>query len=271
MIKIYSIYNSRSDFISLQLASFKKNLANQFEFIICNNTHFDFSSLNRSTGKIIKRQCMQQNISHIDIGYDDELIEKLKLYGDEFLFFPNRTYVNGNIAHAYALCWLWKHYLSKSNDIICIIDFDMFFIDKIDIESLLSSKYDLMYLEQSRGDEDNNIQYIWPNLILANLAKLPDKQSINWWCGKVNGISVDVGGQTSEYLKNHKNEINIGGLTQHYYAEDINCNIQQINYETFSIDQINCILHYRAGSNWNRKDENYHRQKTIWLKSQLKG
>lgn len=266
MIKIYSFYNKRSDFLDLQISSFQKHLRDQYEFIVFNNSSFD---PNRVEYNKIKQACQKNNIQCIDIEKDKDLIQHLQHYNNEIII-NGAGYTNGNIAHAYGLCFAWKHIISKTNDLVCVIDNDMFFVGNENITALLN-KYDLVYMEQSKGSANKPITYMWPNIILANLDKLPEKETINWWCGQCEGVSVDVGGHSYYYLEKHKNNLKISTIKQYHYSYDPECNFEPANYEYLSLDGNKSILHYRGGSNWDGQSQDYHNKKTQWLKNKLKG
>ena len=59
--------------------------------------------------------------------------------------------------------------------------------------------YDLAAVPQGRS----NISYLWPGLAFMDMRTLPNKETINWNCGKVDGVSVDTGGHMHIYLKNN--------------------------------------------------------------------
>jgi hypothetical protein len=264
MIKIYTFAHKRPDFIELQLQSFRNKLKNDFEFIIFNNAHFD---LNRKIYDEIHSICKSNNLQCFDIQNDAELVLRLQPLENVNLFNDDGTYTNSVIACAYPLCWAWEKYISKIDSKICIIDSDMFFIGEVNLDDELD-KYDIMYMPQSRG-RSGEVEYMWNGLIFMNLAAMPNKQSLNWWCGSCEGFSVDVGGHTFYYLREYGDKLKLFEFWIHYTGEDPECSFSPANYEKLSIGDRKIILHYRGGSNWDQKQPSYHIQKTIWLKKQL--
>lgn len=257
MIKIYTLAHKRPDFIELQLKSFEKQLKDKFEFIIFNNAVFDN---NKSQYLEIHKICKKNNLKCIDIQKKYNIIKNRNI-------FDKNGYINASLACAYPLCYAWEEVISKTNDLTCIIDSDMFLIDSFNISDILN-EYDLVFLPQSRGLL-GEVYYMWNGLVFLNLSKLPDKEKINWWCGHVEGYNVDVGGQTFYYLKKYKNQIKIGHLKQKHITEDISCDFNPPNYEYLSFDDSEVIFHYRGGSFWDGKSMDYHNKKTIWLKKLL--
>lgn len=265
VIKIYTFAHKRPDFIELQLKSFEKNLENEYEFIVYNNAVFD---KDRTHYNQIQNICKKHNIKCIDVQRDNDLIAKLKSYNNEHIFNGEGMYFNAVIACAYPLCYAWKHNFSSSNDKICIIDSDMFIVEKENFANVLN-QYDIMCQLHSRGP-NGEVYYIWNGFVLMNLNNLENKSDLVWWCGYVNGYPVDVGGQTFHYLEKNKDKIKIGGLVQHYIGEDPNCDFSPANYEYFEFgNSVRSILHHRGGSNWHSCSKDYVDRKTIWLKKQI--
>lgn len=264
MIKIYTFAHKRPDFLDLQLKSFHKNIEDKFEFIVYNNASFDS---NKNLYNEIKKFCDDNHIEHRDIQRDRDLIEHIRSYNGEWIFNGDGTYFNATIACAYPLCYAWKNDICKTNDLTCIIDSDMFFVERENITRALQ-QYDIIYQPQSRGP-NGEVYYMWNGLVYINMEKLPDKESLDWWCGYCEGYPVDVGGHTFYYLKKHEKDIKTVSLNQHYIGEDPACNFSPANYEYFAINDVKTVLHYRGGSNWDHKTPDYHFKKTQWLKTKL--
>jgi hypothetical protein len=266
MITIYTFSHKRPDFLALQLQSFKKNIKDNFEFIVFNNANFD---PNKHHYNEINQFCSHNNLTCIDIQKDPEIIDMGQSFENVPLFNGDGTYSNSCVACAYSLCYAWKHYISTTNHKICIIDSDMFVIHPIDPSDLLE-KYQVCFVSQYRTDHVNNreIEYMWNGLVFVNLTTLPNKENINWWCGHIDQCPVDVGGQTYHYLQNHL-DLNVLRIRCQHIQDDINVNFHPSNYELLWLDNYPVILHYRCGSNWNNKDQHYHNMKTLWLKQKL--
>ena len=68
--------------------------------------------------------------------------------------------------HAQAATWAYQNVI-KDEDVLMLLDHDMFLIDEFDIEKEIKD-YDLMGCLQSRGD----VKYIWPGLFLAKIESI---------------------------------------------------------------------------------------------------
>jgi hypothetical protein len=264
MIKIYTFAHKRPDFLELQIKSFRKHIKDEYEFIVFNNATFD---KNRIHFDQINTFCRNNNINCINILKDHNLVSDLYQYDSESVFNSEGEYTNAVIACAYPLCYAWKNHISKTDDMISIIDSDMFFINQFNITDHINN-YDLTYMPQSRGS-NGQVYYMWNGLLFMNLKNMPNKESVDWWCGYCEGEPVDVGGHTFYYLKKYQNDLRILQLNLHYVGEDPACNFSPANYEYFAVGDNKIVLHYRGGSNWDRKTPDYHFKKTEWLKSKL--
>jgi hypothetical protein len=269
MIKIFTISNSRPDFIYLQNECFKKYLKEPFEFTVFNNTHLDAENHHRCM--FIDKAIADAGAQDIPIQFDGDLAKRLQAKETSCSIFNGRGfYSNPNVANAYALCWAWENAISKVKGNICLLDSDVFLTTDIMLSSYLVS-HDLCYIRQARP----GVEYIWNAFVLADLKKLPEPETLDWYCGQINGVPVDVSGQTSQYLLAHP-EIPKNYIRPSYKEFDDAVSFSPADYETFWIGHPHIAdstkkfaLHYRSGSNWNRRTQEYHEAKTIWLKKQL--
>lgn len=262
MVKLFTFSHKRSDFLDMQIKSFQRNLEEEYEFIVFNNANFD---IDRTHYNEIHRYCAEKKIQCIDIQRNKEFTAHLQQFEREPIFNGTGQYGNSVIACAYPLCWAWKEVISKMDDKICIIDSDMFFIDKENISNRLND-YDIIYMPQSRG---NGVYYMWNGILYMNLAKLPEKETINWWCGMVEEQPVDVGGHTFYYLREHRDKLKTLEFGLHYVGEDASCDFTPANYELFSIGDKKLLFHHRGGSNWMQASKGYLARKTRWLKNKF--
>jgi hypothetical protein len=144
----------------------------------------------------------------------------------------------------------------------------MFLINPLSVEEYLKG-YDIAAVKQIRGQ----IKYLWNGLMFFDLRTLPNKDSMNFMCGKVENENVDVGGFLYYWLrKNLKLKIKNIHHTSHIYSgnNNLNCLPKEIRdrYEENFCFEIydKLFLHYGRGSNWDKMDKNYHQRKTDLLR-----
>jgi hypothetical protein len=134
------------------------------------------------------------------------------------------------------------------DDIVAIIDSDMFLVKEFSIAEYLSG-YDIAGQPQSRAD----VHYLWNGIMFFNMNTLPNKKTINCNCGIINNQGCDVGGYLYYYFKENPS-IKIK-YVNHYYIES--------NNTEYFIDKT--FFHYRGGGNWDHQSRAYHKQKTKFL------
>jgi hypothetical protein len=265
MLQIYTFAHKRPDFVVLQIHSFNKYLQEPFEFTVFNVANFDMfsrSTLNSNYNEI-HRICGAYGIKCIDVERDQALVNKHQGYEPVQIFSQWGELGNPCIACAYPLCWGWDNFICKQNDPVLILDSDMFLLKPSKFSPVLE-KHHICYVPQN----SDNIEYMWNGIILTNPAIIPDSSTINWFCGNIKGnIPVDVGGQTYRYLETHT-ELSTLYIGQENVWDDPELNFHPSDYQTLWIEN-NPVLHYRRGSNWLYRDEEYHRNKTAWLVDKL--
>lgn len=86
--------------------------------------------------------------------------------------------------------------------IVAVFDSDMFLIREISIEKEMQ-EYAIGGHPQYRQGSHERITYLLPNLVFLDMRKLPDKRSLNFNVGRIDGVNVDTGGYTYYYLQQH--------------------------------------------------------------------
>lgn len=190
MIHIFTYADKRPDFIRLQYESIKKYLKSEYEYVVFNNA---IDSLDRY--KEIKNICCDLGVKCVDVKIDYDLAAKLVMG-----HIADGRYSNANVGTSYPIMYTFRHYLT-SEEKICIIDSDMFFIADVDFDFLLERR-EAIYIPQYR--DSCNILYMWNALVLLNLQRNPSLKGLDWNCDYVGGIGLDVGGKTRHYLSENK-------------------------------------------------------------------
>lgn len=268
MIKIFVFTSNRPDFIDLQAASFRKYLKDDFEFVVFNNAKLSGDSSYNE----INERCKAVGATSIDVQKDSALINKCQgLETTCSIFNPHGVYSIANVAHAYALNWAWQNVISKEKGPIAVFDMDIFLIQPISLIKVLQSHHlCCVYDGKPRSNQGPPIMYMWPTFVIADMAKLPSPETLNWWCGQIENVPVDVGGHTYEYFQAHP-ELDILNVRRTHFIDSINGDFNPANpsnYDEFTLGD-SIVLHYRSGSNWNRRNDEYHRRKTEWLKRRI--
>lgn len=258
MIHIYTFAHKRPDFIEFQVRSFRAHLGEEFQFTIFNNAAFDIDPTNYFE---IAKQGKIWGAEVVDVEKDPPIIrgcEAQETIGP--MFNSEGVYHNPNVACAYPLCWAWTRLISKTIGNVCLIDSDIFLTSPIVLSDFLFESPFCFIPQFRKGAEE----YAWNAFALLNLDTLPEPETLNWYCGKVNGVPVDVGGQTSAYFRAHpylqKTEIRA-----EYVSDEGGLSFHPADYEKLYIDDKQFAVHHRSGSNWNGRSHGYLEAKKAWL------
>jgi glycosyltransferase involved in cell wall biosynthesis len=270
-------YN-RPDFIALQQKCFKKFLRDEFEFVVFNDGPTE------KLAKQIEYQCQILGIACYKV--PQEIHQQPYLYRD-----PWEDWNSPSIRTANAIQYSFDTFAFNCDDIVAVIDSDMFLIQPFSITDYLQN-YDLSAVGQWRGSM-GNIQYLWNGIMFFNMHTLPNKQALNFNCGTINGNHTDTGGYTYYYLKENPgakilymrdqldltdgdyiaNSYELEGreyLSEHEVVHALSGNEDLLDLIRKKPDDIQfflnyAFLHYRRGGNYHGKPNNYHRKKTAIL------
>jgi len=262
MIDIFEFTSNRPDFIELQFLSFKKNLKEDFCMTVFNNSKFD--RMPEYQG--IQDVCQKYGIETHDVEKDDDLIARCNALETSCRVFNSQgAYSNPNCAGCYAACYVWEKHIVKERGNICLLHPDVFLDQLVTLSDYLKDT-PLCFMPQTRPNLGGI--HMHDAMVLADMSRLPDPGSINWWGSRVNGVLTDIGGQTFFYLKVHS-DLNSTLIQQRFTEDDPTTDFHPSEYETFSISEKPIALHYLRGSNWNYRSQAYHIAKTEWLKKRL--
>ena len=212
-IKIYTLSDKRPDFISIQYKTLVNHIQDDFEYIVLNNSVDDIERSNS-----IENTCSTLGIMSIKVILDDEF----KFMNGEN-HFENGKYCNPNLACAYPIIWAWQKIITEDNSISVIIDSDMFLIKDISILETIKD-YNFSFVPHYR--ENMEIFYPWNGIVIADIPNMPNPKEMNWGCGRVNGIPVDVGGQGHFYLEKYKKQLKNLYLSQFSIGDDRSDNVE---------------------------------------------
>lgn len=266
LLVITHAYN-RPDFIEMQHKSFKKFLKESYRFIVFNDAS------ERSVRKEIRKVCRRLGLTCIGIRPSLHLKPYLERLPGETL---DDTAVRCADAVQYSLNTLGFRYKGK----VMIIDSDMFLVRDFSARTYLDG-YDMAGLPQSRS----NVDYLWNGLVMFDMMTLPDKGSINFNCGRVNGIAVDVGGHLYHYFKKNP-QVRVRAIDHATFDRNELPLYDRKTLEAMGFDGLTVsfllkgpapvefladrtFLHYRGGTDWDRQGRDYHCAKTALFQEYL--
>lgn len=243
---------TRPEFIAMQDRCFKAFLQDDYEFVVFNDAP------NEEMQKKIEDACTSLAIRCIRV--PQELHNECQA--------PSARH-----GHGIKLSLEMLGY--KHNGIVFIIDSDMFLIKPLSVNEYIQN-YDFVGLAQQRG----NVIYSGLFIVLMKMNTLPNKQTLCFDRGWINGYECDTGAQTYNYFKNNpsvrvkyypelyfenlSNDSEIAKtfdpVTQHFF-QILKTNFDEINPHRLQL-HADHFLHYVAGSNHDKKSQEYHVKKT---------
>jgi len=272
-------YN-RPEFIEIQYKTFKKFLQDEYEFVVFNDAKTEDMALQ------INAICKQYNIRSIAI--PQEIHDRPYLYR-----LPGDPYHRPNIRHANALQYSLDVLGFNFDGIVAIVDSDLFMVKSMSINDCMKES-DIVSVQR---EAPNGIVYAWPGFVLLKMSALPNKNMLNFNCGKIGRVSVDAGGHTHDYLLNNPQArvryfdnfyVNCDGtstITSRYrnmQNKPYNTKLlRRLGFDKTAIELIeagahrieflldNHFFHYRSGTNWNHQSNHYHEAKTRLFKKYI--
>lgn len=159
------------------------------------------------------------------------------------------------------------------NGIVVMIDADMFLVKPFSIIQYMNG-LDLVAEKQERFDGKNRITYIAPLLVFLNMQTLPNKHSISFQGGYIEGQACDVGAHMYYYFNNNPTIKKALYLNQSsYHLPKDHLQLAQAGYDDIAIAFIQklhstgytiefhlnntFIHHYAGGSNWTHDSQKY--------------
>lgn len=247
-VKIYTWADKAPEFLYQQYETVKKFVKDEdWEFIVFNNV--PATILDRQ--KKIKKICKELGVKCLDVRF--------------------RTLISGAAQIcAWGIFWAYHRFFRWEKDTIHVIfDSDMFFINDFNFNEYLGNN-DICAIHQRRGE----IEYLWNGLVIMKGGQLPDKNYFDYRLGNINGERTDVGGKLYWWLKRNPDlKIRYIMHTGHLDVSKsiiLPKNLRSDYNPEYCFQFIeNAILHYRAGSNWDKKSKDFVSAKQIYLNNLL--
>lgn len=267
-VLVFTFAFNRPDFIEIQYKTLKKLLLDEYKFTVFNDAK------DPNLEQQIKDTCAQLDIQCIRIPQEIHSRPYLPRLPREDWQYP--TVRNVNVVQ-YALDTMGFDH----EDIVVLLDSDMFLVKPFSAREFLKD-------HELGGAATGNgyVTFLWHALAILDMSKMPNKRTLTFNCGEVDGHPIDGGGHSYYYIKN--NPVQVRWMNHHYSGNMLceNCkstqqpvcqhNTAELSAHGFDEDQIQFLqhandveffhkgtfLHYRSGTNWNHKSEHYHRMKT---------
>lgn len=229
MIDIYSIHYNKPEYLSIQLNSFKKYISEPFEFTVIDN------SIDELHSQKIHDICIDNNLK----------------YHKTFNTTPH-SFAHYGWSHIYGLNCFKNFLINSKYQIVALIEHDVFLCSSIDNIKYLIDSNSICGYTQPR----ENIIYLHPGILFFNKNKCHELEELDFLGGRINGIPVDVGGQTYHYI--NKKNISVNYIDE-YIVHGLN-----------EIQDKHIFYHMIDGSNWSGTASIDNELKIKYIKEKLK-
>jgi hypothetical protein len=245
-MKIITIVTTNPKFIELQYKTINKFIKSneELEFIVFNDSKDwpDITNFN-------------------DVSIKTKIVEICNSLGIKCINIPNSHHIsefNASKRHADSMNYITE-FMITNKDKYLIIDNDMFFVDKYDLNNL--DNYYVSYVEHIRLINNKRYKYPWPNLFYINTILAPNLDILKW--DVIDGL--DTGGKAGGWLltlEESKIKKITGLISESWnisnFPDNLNKNLlvfldkdPRNNGDKYFAELFESkILHYRGGSNW---------------------
>lgn len=280
-VLIFTYSYNRPEFIEYQYKTFEKFLLDDFEFVVFNDAS-DTAMRDK-----IEKTCKTLQIKCINIPQHIHNLPYLKR-------FPGEDFNHPSVRNSNVVQYSLNNLGFNHNGIVALFDSDLFLVRPFSIKKFMEG-FGLSGMPQSRGNPDFLIDYLWIGLVFIDMYTIPDRRTLNFNCGQVEGISVDPGGHTYYYLNAHPEVpvrfLNVASWPFAVCKECAENNIRiclhndkELRNWGFDNRQIDFIhkgpinsefflngtfFHYRGGTNWDGQSANFHNNKLLLLKEYI--
>jgi hypothetical protein len=272
-ILILTHHYNRPDFIAIQKKTFDAFLEDDYRLVVYNDAS------DENMRKQIEQMCVDLGITCVRV--PQEL---------------HRSDNNPGGRHQHGIDFSFEQLGYNHNDIVALFDSDLFLVKPFSIREYLKG-YGLAALPQDRTDGKKTVIYLFPALVFMDMPNLPNKHTLTFKGGRVEGLACDTGAQTYYYMKNNPSvrcllfdALYSGAIKRHIgcqFCRNIDCTncvpkFVERGYDAAQIQFLqDCpdddvefmlnrnFLHYRTGSNWYGRSAQYHQTKTDALNKYL--
>ncbi len=206
-VRFLTFQFNRPEFLELQLKLLEKFVEDDYEVIV-----FD-DAIYPSLEEAFRNICEENKIQYVRFQPEWHKSDPLNEYVYQvfqdpnletfFVFGPNREVTiegisrHSSIRHNHVIQYALDHFGYDHDDIVVILDHDLFPIKSVSIRELLK-KEPLIGIKI-----DSDHPYIWVPFVAFSPKRLPDVKELKFHCDRINGYFHDTGAHTYYYLKNH--------------------------------------------------------------------
>lgn len=204
-IRILTFHYNRPDFIAIQYKTFKKFLRDDHEIIVFN----DAPTIDLERG--IQEECDKYGIKCVR--FEQHWHEKTFLTDeiDKWATMPGLTGVrelatlkgrHPSVRHCHVIQYALDNYGYDHDDVVGIVDGDMFPIRSVSIKEYLKN-YEIVSM--TNWDETRSVEFLWVGLCFFDVPRLPNIRTLKFHLSRIKNRVTDSGGHSYYYLQENPN------------------------------------------------------------------
>lgn len=206
-IRILTFHCNHAEFLEYQCKALDKFLLDDYELIVFNDGY------NEKEQNAIQAVCEKYHVKNV--AYEQSWHETHPLneqvrtvlstpHGNDFFHFPTKDgypdikkiYDNPSIRHCHLIQYALDDYGYDHDDIVVIMDGDVFMIQPMSIRALLA-EVPIVGIDSEFRDK----HYLWVPFIAFDPNQLPNRKDLQFHPDLIDGIVCDTGSHSDQYLK----------------------------------------------------------------------
>jgi hypothetical protein len=208
-IRILTFQCNQAQFIEYQHLTLKKFLLDDYELIVIND---GLSILERNEIDAVCKKYEIKSVFYEQEWHEHDLLnEYIKAatateHGNDFFCFPKtngypdleKISRNCSIRHCHLIQFALDHYAYNHDDLVVIMDGDVFMIQPTSIRTLLQ-EVPIVGVDSEFGER----HYLWVPFIAFDPKRLPNLKELKFHADLIEGVVCDTGSHSYTYLKNN--------------------------------------------------------------------
>ena len=209
-IRILTFHCNHAEFLEYQCLALEKFLLDDYELFVFND------GFNEKEHNAIQAVCERYHVKNVTYEQSwhetNPLNEQIRAalstppLGNDFFRFSTRDgypdiqkiYENVSVRHSHLIQYALDHYGYDHEDIVVIMDGDVFPIQPIHIRALLTD-VPIVGIDSEFRDK----HYLWVPFIAFDPKRLPHLKDLRFHIDLIDGIVCDTGSHSDQYLKNN--------------------------------------------------------------------
>lgn len=208
-VRILTFHCNHSEFIEYQCKALQKFLLDEYELIVFND------GFNPQERQAIQRVCDRYHVKcvhydpscHATNPLNQQIQQALSTpLGNDFFCFPlkdgvpdiQKIHENVSVRHCHLIQYALDHFGYDHDDIVVIMDGDVFPIRTVSIRELLND-VPIAGIDSEFWDK----HYLWVPLIAFDSKRLPNLKDLKFHVDLIDGVVCDTGSHSYQYLKDN--------------------------------------------------------------------